>query len=158
MRPYAPRPILFLGLTDAAGYTLKRYWIDLQEQPEPVDDDWAPAMALATACLPTPARNPRRPGVGLLIQHRGRGADYVVLGWWDRENEIPLHVFVRYPGGADARWRAARATESICVWDLEVIGFERDAYVDTVLAQPDLEAARRDYLARTLAREAAVAS
>src|SRR5688500_3767151 len=132
MRPYALRPIRFLDVEDHAGFALKRWWIDLYGDYAPYDEDWAPALAMAAAALPgeTDASCPR---VGFLVLHRGRGADYLVLGWWDRENELPLRVFVRYPGTDDAQWRAARGGESVCVWDLEVIAFERDAYVRSFL-------------------------
>ena len=132
MHPYAPRPIRFLDVEEQAGFALKRWWIDLYEDAAPYDADWAPALAMAAAALPTDV-DKGCPRVGFLILHRGRGADYLVLGWWDRENELPLRVFVRYPGTDDAQWRAARGGESVCVWDLEVIGFERDAYVRSYL-------------------------
>ena len=54
-----------------------------------------------------------------------------MLAWWERENELPIRLAVRR---GDEEWRDSRADESICVWDLQVIGFERDAYVATVLA------------------------
>jgi hypothetical protein len=38
-------------------------------------------------------------------------------------------VFVR----AGAAWRPAQGSESICVWDLELLWFERQAYVGAVL-------------------------
>lgn len=61
--------------------------------------------------------------------------------------ELPLRNFVRE--FESTAWRAAREAESIRVWDLDVIRFERDAYVRCVLADPaapDLD----DYLARRL--------
>src|SRR5687768_16902326 len=118
MRPYAPRPIRFLDVETHAGFALKRWWIDLQEAPAPDETEWAEAVGMAVAALPL-VQAEGRPGVGFLILHRGRGADYLVLGWWDRENELPLRVFVRYPGSDDDQWRAARGGESVCVWDLE---------------------------------------
>jgi len=133
MHPYAPRPLRCLGIDDVAGFALRRWWIDLQQAPAPDLDDWQAALALAHDALPDDA-NASRPGVGFVILHRGRGADYLVLGWWDRENELPLRVFVRYSGTADDAWRAARGGESVCVWDLEVIAIERTAYVSTYLA------------------------
>ena len=133
MHPYAPRPLRCLGIEPLAGYALRRWWIDLYEDPAPFAADWQAAIDLAAAALPQDDA-PGRPRVGLLILHRGRGADYVVLGWWDRENELPLRVFVRYPGTDDAHWRPARGGESVCVWDLEVIARERAAYVETYLA------------------------
>ena len=147
MRPFAPRPITFLDVLSHAGWRLKRYAITYGA---PVLDwtDFIPGVALALAELPAPARTPARAGVGFLVQHRGATADYVVLAWWDQENELPIRVVVRdhAPG---ATWRAARGSESFCVWDLQVIAFERDAYVATVLAEGDARAADA-YLAAIL--------
>lgn len=143
---YAPRPLLPLPLATRRGFLLRRWWIDLQRAPLPAAADWTPAEALAEAALPA-TRQAGCPGVGFLILHRGRGADYLVLGWWARENELPLRVFVRYPGTADAAWRAARGEESVCVWDLEVIARERAAYLSSYLAGLAPEAARAAWLA-----------
>ena len=92
-----------------------------------------------------------------MIAHQGRTALYCVLGWWDNENELPLEVFVRgrEPG---AEWHLARGPESVCVWDLQVIAFERDAYVATVLSSGrDAADAVEAYLSAVLAREPASA-
>jgi hypothetical protein len=88
---------------------------------------------MAEAALPRPAISDGRPGLGFLIAHQGRTAAYVVLGWWDQENELPIKVFVRR---GDDPWRPARDAESICVWDLEVLWAEREAYVQAML-RPD---------------------
>src|SRR5262245_40021078 len=122
MQPFAPRPTTFLGVYQHEGWRLKSYGITFG--PAPFDaGSFAPGLALALAELPPTARAPGRFGVGFTIQHRGRGADYVVLAWWDRENELPLRVFVREQSGA-ATWRRAGPSESVCVWDLELIAFE----------------------------------
>jgi hypothetical protein len=128
--PYRSRPRRFLGIEQRAGYRLKCYAISHDGQWPGAD--WQPALARLCARLPRPACGPGRPGVGLLILHRGRGADYAVLGWWQRDNELPLRLQVRENG---AGWRAARDGESVCVWDLELIAFERDAYVSTLLSE-----------------------
>lgn len=132
MEPYRPRPIRFHGVRDLAEWRLKLYTI-VYGGGDPSLPDYEGVWPLVTAALPEPAVTDGRPGVGFVILHRGRGVHYGVLGWWDRENELPLRIFVRglEPG---ARWRPARGNESVCVWDLEVIGFERDVYVRTVLA------------------------
>lgn len=144
MRPYAPRAIAFHGLREHAGYRLKLYSVRHGERPL----DWQQferGFPLVLAALPSPAVTAERPGVGLLLAHQGRGADYAVLGWWDLENELPLRVAVRLDGETGG-WRPAR-NESICVWDLEILAFERDAYVATLLGG----GAADDYLARRLA-------
>jgi len=135
--PFAPRRTRLLGVVEHAGWRLKRYAIVHGDGPfdEP---RFAGGRALALGALPAEAVAPERPGIGILIEHQGNDADYAVLAWWDRENELPLRVFVR----DGELWRPARGAESICVWDLEVLGTERDAYVRTVLAAggPDLAA------------------
>ncbi|MBB5014165.1 isochorismatase [Rehaibacterium terrae] len=147
MHAYRPRPRRCLGLRDLGGWMLKHYEISV-DGLWPDEAGFGTALALAEAALPQPPLAPGRLGVGFLILHRGRDCDYLVLAWWDRENELPLRVFVRPHGGGD--WRAARDGESFCVWDLEVIGFERDAYVATVLSASDADLARADYLVRLL--------
>lgn len=142
-RPYAPRAVQFCVVAEPRGYRLKQYVI-VHAGPFR-GDDFIDGLRLAFAELPTPAVTADRPGAGFVIAHQGNGADYVVLGWWDRENELPLRVFVR-PQTPDGRWRPARGGESVCVWDLEVIWFERQAYVQTVLGGGDVEA----YLANQL--------
>jgi hypothetical protein len=148
-RAYAARPIRPLGVIELRGFRLKRYWIDLERAPAPDPAEWSGAIALAAAFLPT-TPDPARPQLGFLILHRGRGADYLVLGWWAHENELPLRVVVRYPGTDDAAWRAARGEESVCVWDLDVIAFEREAYVSTLLSGGEPAAMRQAYLGRVL--------
>jgi hypothetical protein len=111
--------------------------------------DWSlfePEIRRGLGALPRPAVAPGRPGVGFVIAHHGRTADYLVMAWWDRENELPLRVSVR---GSDpgSGFHPARDGESICVWDLELIWLERQAYVATVLGESPAESTAY-YLAR----------
>lgn len=142
---YEERAIRATGLVEHAGWRLKAYGISHDGSP-PGEEDFGGGVRLALAALPRPAAAVGRPGVGFLISHRGRTADYVVLGWWDRHNEMPVRVFVREP---DAAWRPSREGESFCVWDLQVMWFEREAFVGTVMSDehPDPVAA---YLGRIL--------
>lgn len=145
LRPYAARPIRPLLPFEQRGYTLKRYWIDLQSAATPDPADWSEAIELAVEALP-PIEAAAHAGLGFMILHRGRGADYLVLAWWARENELPLRVIVRYPDTDDAKWRPARGEESVCVWDLQVIAHERDAYVATLMSGSEASEMRRCYL------------
>ncbi len=66
-------------------------------------------------------------------------AVYLILCWWGRENEMPIRTFVnvRHEDGSLEGWRAAQGDESVCVWDLDIIAHERNAYVEHVLSRPD---------------------
>ncbi|HLF56236.1 MAG TPA: hypothetical protein VI942_05250 [Thermoanaerobaculia bacterium] len=144
MIPYAPRPIRFHGVRELVGFRLKDY--SIVHRAGTVDWlDFARGFEVVLDQLPRPAVANGRPGVGFRIAHQGDGARYAVLAWWDRENELPLRIAVRR--GAEP-WRAARADESVCVWDLQVIAAERNAYVETVLAAGAGEAGLRAYLER----------
>lgn len=112
----------------------------------PPEADLDAGLLLALGSLPDPAQTPSRPGLGFCVLHAGRGANYAVLGWWDRENELPVRIFVRPHD--EPTWRPSRGGESFCVWDLQVVAFERDAYVQTLLANPPLGA--NEYLDRIL--------
>jgi hypothetical protein len=149
MHPFAPRRIEFHGLRSSGGWRLKLY--SILYGPGPLDwDSFAPGVAMAESTLPQPAVTPERPGTGFLIAHQGRTRSYAVLGWWDRENELPLRVFVS-PDGRPQSWRPSEGSESICVWDLEVLWAEREAYAATVLSPSGSDVA--GYLARVMATD-----
>jgi hypothetical protein len=146
---YEPRRLEFMGVLEfAGGWRLKAYSILCASGvlDEPAHDE---GFTRAASMLPRPAESASRPGVGFVILHQGRGVVYLVLGWWDNENELPLRVLVREATpGAD--WRAAAAHESVCVWDLRVLWHEREAYVRHVLGPergPDIEGYLLDALA-----------
>jgi hypothetical protein len=127
MQRYSDRPIRFLGTRSAGDWHLKVYAIWCRGDHFDLSA-FTNGILLAVRDLPEPAVTPQRPGAGFLICHRGRELHYVVLGWWDNENELSVRVFVR--DGAD--WRAARS-ESFCVWDLQVFWHEREVYVRHVM-------------------------
>ncbi|MGH7177024.1 MAG: isochorismatase [Tepidisphaeraceae bacterium] len=130
--PFAPRPIRFLGLIQHAGWRLKSYSITLRDQAL-VRANFDAGLALALRDLPAQAVAEHRPGVGFVILHQGRGSDYIVLCWWDSENELPHRTWVRPRENSGAPWRLTGAGQAICVWDLQIIWFERETYVKHVL-------------------------
>lgn len=144
-RRYESRSITFCGVREHDGWRIKTYAITCAD---PVDlatfDD---GLSRVLARMPAIDPNEGRAGVGFAIAHAGRGMDYIVLGWWNRENELPLEIVVREQQPS-ATWRDAAHGESVCVWDLQVISAERHAYVATLLngeIEPGIDA----YLAIT---------
>jgi hypothetical protein len=141
---FEPRRIGFHGLRSSGDWRLKLYSVAYGAAP--VDwDRFAPAIAMCEASLPEPAVSAERPGVGFMIAHQGKTANYMILAWWDNQNELPLRVFVSTDRRNES-WRPAQGSESICVWDLEVLWGERQAYVATVLGRGESDIA--GYLAR----------
>jgi hypothetical protein len=133
MEPFRPRTVRSHGVHAVSGWKVKLYSISHDGSPLRWNE-FQEGFRMARALLPQPPSTPGRPGIAFAIAHHGKTADYAVLAWWDRENELPIRVFVR-PPSAGARWRPARESESVCVWDLEIIWEEREAYVETMLAK-----------------------
>jgi hypothetical protein len=144
---YQPRPLRFLEVRHVDGWHLKLYAIVYGDAPLEMTT-YEEAFPQAWYSLPRPAQTELRPGVGFVIMHQGRGMHYLLVCWWDNENELFERVFVRRLGLGES-WRPATAGETACVWDLQVIGFERQAYVDTILS-PAEGADVAGYLARRL--------
>lgn len=148
LEPYAPRSIRFLELWEDGGWRIKVYGIAYQGA-EPAPQLLAAARAAARARLPRPAVTADRYGVGFLGVHQGRGVNFVFVDWWAAENELHHHVYVSAADAPTTLTDVTHTGQAACVWDLRVIGFERDAWVEAVLANPlgpDLES----YLARRL--------
>jgi hypothetical protein len=145
IEPYKARTFRFHGVQPQDGWRLKLYSIS-HDGSSLKWNEFEEAIRLALVALPTPPVASGRLGVGFLIAHHGKTGDYLILAWWDLENELPLRVFVR-PRKGGARWRPARESESICVWDLEILWSEREAYVDTILSGEGLSA-KEKYLER----------
>ena len=137
-RPFAPRPNRYLGALPRKDWRIKRYaiWLEGETFDEARFDE---GIRRAMRTLPEPAVTTDRPGAAILILHQGGTADYVVLAWWDSENELPLHVWVRKPD--ETNFRPAASSESVCVWDLDVLWGERQLYVRHMIGEsaPDLE-------------------
>jgi hypothetical protein len=134
--PYAPRPVRPLGTFEHDGWRLKVYGIAYRGAA-PSAELLGAAQGIAAQTLPFPATFDGRYGVGFLGVHAGRGHDFVFVDWWEDENELHHHVFVAPSAEPDA-FRDVTATGlSACVWDLSVICFERQAWLETVLTDPD---------------------
>jgi len=80
------------------------------------------------------------------IFHDGASARYLVLGWWGNDNEMFIAVAVE----RDGRWIEDTTRYSFCLWDMEVMWHERNAFVQHMYrGTPDLAAYRTDRLIQT---------
>ncbi len=145
---YAPRAVRPLGVRSFGDWTLKLYGIAYGRE-EPSAELVEAAFGAADVALPVPARDDARYGLGFLGIHEGRDSNFVFVSWWENENELQHRVFYSAPD-RPRDLRAATPEEPIaCVWDLSVIGHEREAWIRHVLSRPD-EADREGYLADSL--------
>jgi hypothetical protein len=148
--PYRRRYVRLLHLWIAGDWRLKVYGIS-REPRGPGADLVAAARELALEVLPQPAVTVSRYGVGFVGVHQGRGANLVFVDWWERQNELHHHA-----------WRSADASPNeleyvsplgiaACIWDLAIMSFEREAWINSVLLprRADLQ----QYLASALEAE-----
>lgn len=132
--PYQPRPIRFLELWQTAGWTLKLYGI-AYSRPLPRPELLAAAKEVAATQL-AKLQTQEHYHLGFMGVHDGRGANFVFVDYWADENELHHHVYIS-PAEHPARFEYATPTGLIaCVWDLRVICFERQAWLETALANP----------------------
>lgn len=148
---YSPRLVKALPPLDVSGRVLKAYGMFAEPErcavlPEP---EWLQQQAASVLSDPLQERD--HPA-GFLILHYGTDGNYLLVSQWYDANM--LKHWVRGSGvdaGEDAAFTPLAQHDLIaCVWELEVIRFERDAWVNTVLAQGRLDKVSVDaYLATT---------
>jgi hypothetical protein len=145
--PYEPRPIRFLEEWSIDGWRLKVYGIAYR-RASPRAGLIETARRLARESLPAAGAGGNY-GVGYVGVHDGRGANFIFVDWWADENELHHHVFAA-PAQELKNLPEITATGlAVCVWDLRVQCFEREAWLEAVLRNPresDLE----DYMRRRL--------
>jgi hypothetical protein len=151
--PYQPRPLRFLELWQVDDWRLKVIGIAYGRATPDVRLVDAAKRTAAEYLRTHPTRHAHY-GVGFLGVHDGRGENQVFLDRWINENEL-MHAYWVSPKHDPERLLVPDVTDhnSVCVWDLAVQCFEREAWLECVLANPrgpDLDA----YLTRRIRADA----
>jgi len=148
--PHRTRPIRFVRPERFGDWRLKLYTIATHGEaarPAFVDE----TIRRVPEVFPTPALADQRHGVGFLIAHDARTASIALYYWWQSFNELHQRVFVGPKHDPRAMTQLANQSAG-CVWELEVIDFERRAWLADVLANPAGPDVER-YLSRRLDTE-----
>lgn len=136
---YRPRWIRFLDVWEVAGWRMKVYGISYEADGPP------PALVAAAQDLlhrEIPNLEGAHYGVGFVGVHAGREANVAFIDWWTNENELHHMIFGTPDGQTAPLVPLSRHEMTACVWDLALIGFERDAWIASVLHNadgPDIE-------------------
>lgn len=132
MEPYRARRVERLELWEPPGWRIKVYGLGPKGTllSDPLVDA---AKAAAREVLTRVASGTPHYGLGFLGVHSGVGADVAFVDWWAAENELHHHVFVAEEGRPETLRPRSESELAACVWDLEVISFERDAWVRHIL-------------------------
>jgi hypothetical protein len=105
---------------------------------------------LAATVLPQPPVADDRYGVGFAIAHDARSLGIALVYWWQSENELHQRIYVS-PKDDPGAFTQVENQPAGCVWELEVVDFERRAWIEDVLASPAGPALDR-YLERSFSR------
>ena len=146
---YGPRRVWARPLVTVGGARLKPYelrFAGLLAGPEPAPLDWAALLA---------RRRPRPDdaldhAVGFAIMHYAKDGDYLLVSRWHAGNTLKHEVWT--VGTSDEGWLLTSLLETrmiACVWELEIIHFERNAWVRTAMAKDGSAAAIEEYLQTT---------
>lgn len=143
MFDYHPRPVQSLSPILIDDYRMKRYELSVAEPAVDKtfsDDNW---RAFLAGCLPRNG-DAREHRVGFAILHYAQDGNYLLVSRWYGGNMLKHEAFTLTQ--AANGWSLDPLLESrivACVWELEVMSFERDAWVRTAMAQhgsaPSLE-------------------
>jgi hypothetical protein len=148
--PYKPRHVRFVRREDVEGWQLKLYGIAVNgEEPRP--QFVRSVRDLAATVLPQPPVAEDRYGVGFAIAHDARSLGIALVYWWQSENELHQRIYVS-PKDDPTAFTKVENQPAGCVWELEVVDFERRVWIEDVLARPggpDLER----YLERSFSRD-----
>ena len=134
MQPYAPRAFRLLQLLQIGGWRMKLYgiaWRSELPRPDLVDA----AKRIAVDVLSKESANNYK--VGFIGAHDGRDASFVFVDFWGNENELFHRVFLSRSNDPQQLSPATPADSSVCVWDLRLQNFEREAWIKHVLRKPE---------------------
>jgi hypothetical protein len=133
---YRPRSIRYIGREDIDGWRLKVYGIGTHAT------DARPEFVAATLDAAREAL-PEGGGAGFVIAHDAKTAGLGLVYWWANDNEIHGRFFAS-PLDDPTGLVPNDGTGVGCVWELEILDFERRAWLEDVLKNSDVEA----YLSR----------
>lgn len=134
--PYSKRPIRFLDYWDLDGWRMKVYGIAYAGgTPDSALLD--AAKGVATARLEESGSQCNHYHLGFVGVHQGKTGNFVFVDWWADENELHHHVYISPSDSPEQLAYMTPTGLSACVWDLRVICFEREAWLEAVLKRHD---------------------
>ena len=153
---WTPRPDLCaaphgcVGVWEEAGAALKAYAIHRDRDaavPILPAEIAAAARRKAFGVLQEVERDAGFHGLGYCIAHVGEEAVWLLVDWW-RAGGIVCQKLLSAPLSSPADFKTVQAPFLACVWELAVIGHERDAWVRNMMrAAPDAQGYLADRLA-----------
>lgn len=142
MKKYIPRPIRFIELFSIENWIVKIY--SISSKNEVVS---AKKIALAKENIPTwlkhsEENNLQKYHIATLILHEGKEGCFAIINWWLDDNMLQQYIYLSSNDNPGIYKLYSDSGIITCVWELSVIWFERNAWVNHVLLKnenPDFE-------------------
>jgi hypothetical protein len=134
MEPYAPRSFRFIELLTFGDWKMKFYGIAWRGEL-PRRELLEAAKRVAADVLAKETANNYE--VGFIGAHDGRGACFVFVDFWGNENELFHRVYLSRLSEPQKLTPSEKSDSSVCVWDLRLQAFEREAWIKHILCKPD---------------------
>jgi hypothetical protein len=133
IEPYEPRSFQFIELLKIDNWRMKFYGIAWRRE--------LPRLELLEAAKRVAAEELRNAAssnykVGFIGAHDGRNARFVFVDYWRNENELFHRVYLSRSNDPVALAPADSSDSSVCVWDLRLQSFEREAWIKHILRKP----------------------
>jgi hypothetical protein len=134
MQAYEARSFRFLELLSIGDWRMKLYGIAWRRE-RPREELVEAAKRVAAAELAKVSVNNYK--VGFIGVHEGCNACFVFIDFWGNENELFHRVFLSRTKDRSQLTAATDGDSSVCVWDLHLQAFEREAWIRHVLRKPN---------------------
>jgi hypothetical protein len=151
---YQPRPVRFLQLYQVDGWQVKIYSISvLSERVSQANLDLA-LQELSGWLKSAAIYELDTYKIATLILHEGKEGCFAIVSWWIDGNMLQLFVYLADRAAPGLFRRYSDQGIVTCVWEMEVLWFERNAWIECVLKHPENPHALDNYLATHLHSEA----
>ena len=135
MQAYRPRHIAFKELREVNDWKVKVYTISKTGQfDHPVFYQNVINQLEGWLSMEN-GFNASHENTAFLILHAGSEGIFSLINWWVGENMLNTHIFLTDPNEPHTFKKISGDGLSPCIWELEVINYERVAWTKHVLKQ-----------------------
>lgn len=143
---FKTRPINFIEVFNCNDWRIKFYTITLDSAVVSTETVHLVKSHLATWLLKSQDYSLPNYKIATLIIHKWRGGHFAIISWWIDENMIQILVFLA-TNEEPVNFKLYSDKGIVtCVWELEVLWFERNAWVEEVLKKQITESNIHNYL------------
>lgn len=140
-RVVKPRPAILVN-----GYRLKVYELYYEAPASGFRLGEEELRRVVGQCLPA-AKDPLEHRAGFVIAHFARDGSYLLVSRWYGGNMLKHDLFEITESGGGWQIKSLSSTGIVaCIWELQVIAFERQAWVNKAMTHGGREGSLRQYM------------